>query len=140
MEQVVLDIGSEVNVLTKLTWEAMGWPALQWSPLQLRMANQVKIVPLGWLPRVPVDLDGVKSVAEFEVIQIVDGNIPYPVLLGIEWAYDCNAIINLKRRHMSFEDGTNRITMPIYPSEGPRYVKRVRDEGELDTIYNITTT
>ena len=24
MEQVVLDIGSEVNVLTKKTWEAMG--------------------------------------------------------------------------------------------------------------------
>ena len=96
MEQVVLDIGSKVNVMTKKTWEAMGQPALKWSPVQLRMANKVKVVPLGRLPCVPIDLDGVKSIAEFEVIEIVDDSNPYPALLGIEWAHDCNAIINLK--------------------------------------------
>lgn len=63
MEQVVSDIGYEVNVLTKKTWEAMGRPTLQWSPVQLGMANQVKVVPLGRLPRVPFNLDGVKFVA-----------------------------------------------------------------------------
>lgn len=62
------------------------------------------------------------------------------MLLGIEWAHDCNDIINLKRRQMSIEDGTNRITMPIDPSEGPRYIEPVRTKGELDTIYNITAT
>ena len=28
MEQIVLDIGSDVNVLTRQTWDAMGRPAL----------------------------------------------------------------------------------------------------------------
>ena len=37
---------------------------------------------------------------------------------------------------MRFEDGTNGITMPIDPTEGPRYVELVRDERDLDTIYN----
>lgn len=33
MDQVILDLGSDVNVLTKKTWEHMGRPALQWSPI-----------------------------------------------------------------------------------------------------------
>jgi len=96
MEQIVLDIGFDVNVLTKQTWEAMGKPTLQWSPVQLRMANQVKLIPLGRFPRVPSDLDGVRFVAKFEVIEIVDENNPYLTLLGIEWDLNNNAIINLK--------------------------------------------
>ena len=40
MTDVILDLGSEVNVLTKQTWEQMGKPTLDWSPIQLRLANQ----------------------------------------------------------------------------------------------------
>ena len=35
MDQVILDLGSDVNVLLKKTWECMGRPVLQWSPIQL---------------------------------------------------------------------------------------------------------
>jgi len=128
MEQIVLDIGSEVNVLTKHTWETMGKPMLKWSLVQLRMANQVKFIPLGKLSNVVVDLDGVRSIVEFEVIDIVDDCNPYPELLGIEWALSNNAIINLKRRHMSFDDGKNKVTVAIDPTEGQRYIEPVKDE------------
>ena len=47
MTDIILDLGSEVNVLTRKTWEQMGKPKLEWSPIQLRLANQQKIVPLG---------------------------------------------------------------------------------------------
>lgn len=40
MDQVILDMGSEANVLTKKTWELMGKPKFQWSSIKLRMANQ----------------------------------------------------------------------------------------------------
>ena len=40
LPDVILDLGSDVNVLTKQTWEHMGKPALAWSPIQLRLANQ----------------------------------------------------------------------------------------------------
>ena len=40
MDEVVLDLGSEVNVLTKQTWEQMGSPQLVRSPIHLRLANQ----------------------------------------------------------------------------------------------------
>ena len=40
MDEVVLDLGSKVNVLTKQTWEEMGSPQLAISPIHLRLANQ----------------------------------------------------------------------------------------------------
>ena len=40
MTDIILDLGSEVNALTKKTWEQMGKPTLEWSPIQLRLANQ----------------------------------------------------------------------------------------------------
>jgi len=35
MDQVILDLGSDANILLKQTWEHMGRPTLQWSPIQL---------------------------------------------------------------------------------------------------------
>lgn len=52
-----------------------------------------------------VDLDGVHSTTDFEVIEIVDDSNPYPSLLGIKWDFDNNSIINLNEREMIFEDG-----------------------------------
>ena len=40
MDEVVLDLGSEVNVMKKQTWEIMAKPKLAFSPIQLRLANQ----------------------------------------------------------------------------------------------------
>jgi hypothetical protein len=88
MDQVILDLGSDVNVFLKKTWEMMGKPKLIWSPIQLRLVNQHKIVPIGRLLRVPVNIDGVHSVAYFEVIEIVDNSQPYPMLMGLEWAFE----------------------------------------------------
>jgi len=39
MDQVILDLGSDETILSKQTWEQMGRPTLQWSPIQLRMVN-----------------------------------------------------------------------------------------------------
>ena len=60
-------------------------------------------MPLGWFPNALVDIDGVCTVAEFEVIEIIDNSNPYPALLGIEWAMENATVINLKKRQMTFE-------------------------------------
>ena len=59
MDEVILDLGSEVNVLTRKTWELMGKPKLRYSPIQLRLANQQRVSPMGRLSNVPIDIDGV---------------------------------------------------------------------------------
>jgi hypothetical protein len=79
----MLDLGSNVNFLPKNTWEMMGKPKLIWSPIHLRLAHQHKIVPIGPLTKVLVNIDGVHSVADFEFIEIMDDSKPYPSLMGI---------------------------------------------------------
>jgi hypothetical protein len=76
-------LGSKVNFLPKKTWEMMGKPKIVWSLVQLRLTNQHKIVLIGRLTRVPVNIDGVCSVEDFEVIEIVDDSKPYPELMRI---------------------------------------------------------
>ena len=105
----------------------MGEPKLEWSPIQLRLANQQKIVPLGRFPSVQVDIDGVSTLADFEVIEIIDDSNPYPALLGIEWALDNLAVINLKKKQMLFEGKDLRVIVPLDPSQGERYTEPIRE-------------
>jgi hypothetical protein len=97
IDYVVLDLGSDVNVMTKQTWELMGKPKLIYSPIRLRMANQQAVIPFGRLEYVPVDIDGVRTFAYFEVIEIFYDSFPYPLLLGINWAFDNSTIVYLKK-------------------------------------------
>ena len=87
-------------------------------------------------PSVSVDIDGVSTLADFEVIEIIDDSNPYPALLGIEWVIDNDAVINLKKRQMNFEGKGMRVIVPLDPSQGERYTKPVRDEYQdaLDHI------
>ena len=41
MDFIILDMGSDVNIMKKQTWESMGNPKLVWSPIQLRLAIQL---------------------------------------------------------------------------------------------------
>lgn len=59
MDEVVLDLGLEVNVLMKKTWELIGRPKLRYSPIQLRLENQQRLCPMGILLNVLVDIDGI---------------------------------------------------------------------------------
>ena len=39
MDYIILDIGSDFNILTRKMWESMNKLRLDWSPIQLRLAN-----------------------------------------------------------------------------------------------------
>ena len=43
MDYIILDLGSNVNILTRKTWEIMNKSQLDWSPMQLRIENQSKV-------------------------------------------------------------------------------------------------
>ena len=97
---------------------------------------------MGRLGQVQVDIEGLLTFADFEVIDIVDDTTPYPTLLGIDWEMENQTIIHFKRRILSFEDDEMWVVAPIDTLEGPRYIEPVFNEGHgdhLDTIYNITT-
>lgn len=119
----------------------MGKSKLQWSHIQRMMENQQNIFPLGRLLGVAVNIEGVRTTVDFEVIDIVDDSNPYPTLLGLDRAFDNMAIINLKKRQMIFEGSNMRVIVPLDPL-GVRYIESVREEYcvvDINNIYQMTT-
>jgi hypothetical protein len=93
------------------------------------------------LEHVPVDIDGVRTFPDFEVIEIVDDSCPYPALLGIDWAFDNSIVVDLKKIHMKFERDGLRFITPLYPDEGHGYIEPIREEDHayaLENIYKLT--
>jgi hypothetical protein len=118
----------------------MGEPTLGYSNVQLKLANQHRVLPIGRLKGVTIDLYGVCTKENFEVIEIVDGTTPYPTLLGLDWAFENHALINLKTRKMTFESGDYRVIAPLDPLEGERFVEPTcLDLEEIDQLYRTTT-
>ena len=86
----------------------MNKPRLNWTSIQLRLANQSKVLPIGRLSQVPMDVEGLRTYSDFEVIDIIGDTNPYPTLLGIDWEIYNQTIINFKKRISSFEDSRNK--------------------------------
>lgn len=104
------------------------------------MANQRNIIPMGCMYGVTVDIEGASALADFEVIGMMDENNPYPALLGIVWASDMDAMINMKKKKMTFERKMLKVIVPLDPTEGAWYTKTIRDyeeDDDLDEIYKI---
>ena len=75
----------------------MGNPTLGWSPIQLQLPNQTKVHPIGCVSNLVVEINGMKTHADFDVIEVVEDGGSYPVLLGIGWDNDSMVVINFKK-------------------------------------------
>jgi hypothetical protein len=53
----------------------------------------------------------------------VDGTTPYLELLGLDWEFETEAIINLKMIKLTFDSGEYKFIAPLDPSEGERFVE-----------------
>jgi hypothetical protein len=70
MDGVLLDLGFDVNTMPMKSWERMGKPSFFWPPIQLHLANQYRIYPIGGLEQVEVSIEGLDMKDGFEVIEI----------------------------------------------------------------------
>ena len=78
-------------------------------------ANQEKVHPIGRVSNLVVDVEGLQTYADFDVIEVVEDGGSYPALLGIGWDNDSMAIINFKKRVMTFENQDVRFITPMDP-------------------------
>ena len=85
VDSVILDLGSDVNILTKKTWEMMGKLHLVWTLIQLWLENQARVSPIGRVTCIPIEVEGLKTYVYFDVINIVDKVSWFHDLLGIGW-------------------------------------------------------
>jgi hypothetical protein len=56
MDGVMLDLGSEVNIFPRKSWEMMDKTNLFYSPIQLWLDNQYNIYPIGRLEQVELNI------------------------------------------------------------------------------------
>jgi len=141
MGNIILDIGLDVNIFPKKTWEAMGEPTLGYSNIQLKLENQQRVIPIGRLKNRIVDLDGVCTTTDFEVMDMVDESIPFPTLLGINWAFYNQSIISLNNRKMIFEARKIMVVEPLDPSDCEIYVEPMSDsvlDDDVNQLYKTT--
>ena len=109
----------------------------------MKLSNQQKVNPLGRLSNILINIYGVRSIVDFEVIKIIDDSNMFPAMLGIDWAFDNLAVINLKKKQMTFEGRNIRVIAPLDPSLDPHYTEpiHVEDEArEIDNFYKMTAT
>ena len=58
MDFIRFELGSNVNIIPKQTWEIMGKPKVVWSLFQHQLVNQLKVLIVGQIPRVFVAVEG----------------------------------------------------------------------------------
>ena len=80
--KVVLDFGSQVNILTKDTWEKLGRPQLVKSDYYLKLVDQGLIEPLGLCRNVETTIMGISTRTDFKVIEPREGRKSYPSLVS----------------------------------------------------------
>lgn len=75
---------------------------------------------MGHLHGVTIDI-GVRVVADFEVIEIINDSNPYWTLLEIDWKFDINLIIKLNKGRMLFGKNELQVIVSMDPVEGAWY-------------------
>jgi hypothetical protein len=65
--------------------------------------------------------------ADFEVIEIVDDIFPYPVMLGIDWAFNNSTVVDLKKRRMKFKGDGLKVIAPLDLDKCHRYKEPIRE-------------
>ena len=53
--------------------------------------------PIGRISNLVVNIEGMRTHADFDVIEVVEDGGSYPTLLGIGWANDSMVVINFKK-------------------------------------------
>ena len=82
VRQVVLDFGSQVNIMTRDTWEQLGRPWLYESGIYLKLADQGLIEPIGVWKNVDTMIKGILTKVDFEIIDPKEGSSSFPALVG----------------------------------------------------------
>ena len=97
MPKVVLYFESQVNILTKDTWEKLGQPQLVKSDYYLKLVDQGLIKPLGLCRNVETTITRISVRINFKVIEPREGSKSYPSLVGQPWATKMKANISLRK-------------------------------------------
>ena len=82
VQQVILDFGSQINIMTRNTWEQLCRPRLNESGIYLKLAYQGMIEPIGVWLNVDMTIKGITTKVDFKIIDPKEGSHTFPALVG----------------------------------------------------------
>ena len=83
IKRVVLDYGSQANIMTRSTWEKKGRPSLVESNIYLKLADQGLIESIGVWKNVKTSIMGINTTIEFKIIDPQEGSKYFHALVGL---------------------------------------------------------
>ena len=101
VRQVVLDFGSQVNIMTRDTWEQLGRPHLNELGIYLKLADQGLIEPTGVQRNVDTMIKGISTKIDFKIINPKEGSSSFPALVGRPWGRKMKSSISLEKERIN---------------------------------------
>jgi hypothetical protein len=81
----VLDEETQVNIMTKRTWEAIGRPTMIPSLGGIGLFRGKLVNLCGRLAQIPMIVNGTSTEEDFEIIQFIENHAPFTMLIGKPW-------------------------------------------------------
>ena len=78
----------------------------------------MKVQPIGRVSNLVVDIEGMKTRVDFDIIEVARYGGSYPMLLVIGWDNDSMEFINFKKCVMTFENQDVRVISLMDPQKG----------------------
>ena len=138
--KVVLDFGSQVNILTKKTWEKLGRPQLVKSDYCLKLADQGLIEPVGLSRNVETTIMGIYIKIDFKVIEPKEGSKSYPSLVDRPWAKKMNANISLEKDRIKLKGQGKKVIIPLHPKQGTPWEEPHESKEKVRKLYKTIQT
>jgi hypothetical protein len=81
----VLDVETQMNIMTERTWETLGKITMVPSLGGIRLFREMLITLCGILTHTSMSAHGTSTEEEFEIVNFVENNTPFFILLGKTW-------------------------------------------------------
>ena len=106
---VIIDSGAVSNIINNSLLKKINWKIQRPSNINLVGINGIKERPLGEVIDLPVTL-GKKNL---KINALVTEKGDYDLLLGNDWAYKNQAVVNWKTRTLTFEFNNEKVQIPV---------------------------
>jgi hypothetical protein len=137
IKQVVVDFGSQVNILPRETWIRLGRSALAPTLNYLKLVNQRLIEPIGILRNVDTQIMGIPTQVNFEVIDLVNGMSTYVAIVVWPWGRKMKENISLEKDRIELKGDGRKIIIPLDEKEGKPWIESWDEDHEDRCLYQI---
>jgi hypothetical protein len=130
---VIVDDGSNVNIMPESTMLRLGLFITGPSPWKVKLADQRPSKPLGQIKDLGIRAGDEEYTVTFYVLHMHDEDGGYPLLLGRKWLRLAGGIVNwqAKAPYISFGPQNNRTIVPVLP-HGPFKPRTFNMKNKVD--------